>query len=114
MKKVWIVLAALCLLTTTVMGAMAVSAASSTVYGDLDGNGKINNRDLGLLQKHLNGSSVEIDEEAADVYYDGKLNNRDLGILQKFLNGSDVTLGPTEPEDPEDDNFYNDTELDWT
>ena len=112
MKKLWIVLAVLCLLTTSVMGAMAVSA-DAVMYGDLDGNGKINNRDLGLLQKHLNGSSVEINEEAADVYYDGKLNYRDLGILQKFLNGSDVTLGPEEPVIPDDDNIFNDAELSW-
>ena len=114
MKKVWIMLTVLCLLATTVLGALAVSAASTTMYGDLDGNGKINNRDLGLLQKHLNGTSVDINLEAADVYYDGKINNRDLGILQKFLNGMDVTMGPEEPDVPGDDNIYNDTELDWT
>ena len=113
MKKLWIILAALCLLTTSVVGAMAVSA-DSVMYGDLDGNGKLNNRDLGLLQKYLNGTSVDMDEEAADVYYDGKLNNRDLGLLQKFLNGSDVTMGPEEPDIPDDDNIFNDTELDWT
>lgn len=113
MKKLWIVLAVLCLLTTSVLGAMAVSA-DAVVYGDLNGDGKVNNRDLGLFQKYLNGTVVAIDEQAADVYYDGKLNNRDLGILQKFLNGSDVTLGPEEPVLPDDDNIYNDTELDWT
>ena len=113
MKKLWIVLAALCLLTTSVMGAMAVSA-DTLVYGDVNGDGSINNRDLGLFQKHLNGSDVAIDLAAADVYYDGKVNNRDLGILQKFLNGSDVTMGPEEPEMPDDDNIFNDTELDWS
>lgn len=113
MKKLWIVLTVLCLLATSVLGAMAVSAAD-VVYGDVNGDGKINNRDLGLFQKHLNGSDVDIDEEAADVYYDGKLNNRDLGILQKFLNGGDVTLGPDEPDVPNDDNIFNDTELDWS
>ena len=113
MKKVLIVLAALCLLTTAVLGVMAVSA-DSVMYGDLNGDGKINNRDLGLFQKYLNGTAVDINEDAADVYYDGKLNNRDLGILQKFLNGSDVTMGPEEPDIPGNDDIFNDTELDWT
>ena len=54
--------------------------------GDVNGDGKINNRDLGLLQKYLNGSDVTVDELAADLNGDGKLNNRDLGLLQKLLN----------------------------
>ena len=112
MKKMWIILAALCLLTTAVMGVLTVSAGS-VVYGDVNGDGNINNRDLGLLQKHLNGSAVDVDLDAADVFYDGKVNNRDLGLLQKYLNGGDVTLGPDEPVLPPDDNKYNDTELEW-
>lgn len=85
MKKMWIILAALCLLTTAVMGVLTVSAGS-VVYGDVNGDGNINNRDLGLLQKYLNGSDVTVDELAADLNADGKLNNRDLGLLQKLLN----------------------------
>lgn len=111
MKKVFIVLAVLCLLTTAVAGVLAVSA-DAIVYGDLDGNGKVNNRDLGLMQKYLNGSDESIDEAAADVDDNGKVNNRDLGRLQQYLNGYDVTLGPEQPEG--DDNIYNDTELDWS
>ncbi len=62
-------------------------------YGDADGNGKINNRDLALLQQMINGWEVEIDESAADVDGNGKINNRDLALLQQFINGWDVTLG---------------------
>ena len=80
MKKFWIVAAALCLLLTATLGVLSVNAGSGILYGDADGNGKI--------------------------------NNRDLGLLQKYLNDDDVTLGPTEPA--EDDNYFNDTELDWT
>ena len=111
MKKVWIVLAALCLMMTAVLGVVAVSA-EDIVYGDADGNGKINNRDLGILQKYLNDDDVVIDLDAMDVDCNGKVNNRDLGILQKYLNDDDVTLGPDEPELDED--IYNDTELDWS
>jgi hypothetical protein len=46
----------------------------------------VNNRDLGLLQRHLNGWSVDINLEACDVNGDGKVNNRDLAMLQKQLN----------------------------
>ncbi|MBR2319545.1 MAG: hypothetical protein IKA50_02000, partial [Clostridia bacterium] len=65
----------------------------SVVFGDTDGNGKVNNRDLGLLQQFVNGFDVVIDEVAADVTGDGKVNNRDLGLLQQFVNGWDVELG---------------------
>ena len=114
MKKFWIVLAALCLLMTTVMGVMSVSAGK-IIYGDANGDGKVNNRDLGLLQQYLNEWDVEINEAACDVNDDGKVNNRDLGLFQQYLNEWDVTLGPVNPEPPEgDDNIFNDVELDWT
>ena len=53
--------------------------------GDVNGDGKVNNRDLGLLQKYLNGASIEI-SAATDLDGNGKINNRDLGLLQKLLN----------------------------
>ena len=57
--------------------------------GDANNDGKINNRDLGVLQQYLNGvdlSGKTFDVLAADVNGDGKVNNRDLGMLQKMLN----------------------------
>ena len=110
MKKTGIILMALCLLLTAVMGVVSVSA-DAVVYGDVDGNGKINNKDLGRLQQYLNDWDVTVNEAAADVTDDGKVNNKDLGRLQQYLNDWDVTLGP---EVSGDDNIYNDTELDWT
>ena len=100
MKKVLLVLSALCLMVLSVAGVVAVSA-EDVVYGDLDNSGKVNNRDLGLLQRYINGvSGTTIDEALADVDASGKINNRDLGRLQQYLNGYDVTLGPKEPEVP--------------
>lgn len=56
------------------------------VAGDANGDGKVNNRDLGMLQRYLNGWNIEVDATAADLSGDGKVNNRDLGMLQKKLN----------------------------
>lgn len=100
MKRVLCVLLAVALLLAVSATAATVTSAATVMYGDVTGDGKINNRDLGLFQKYLNGSNVAIDLEAADVYYDGKVNNRDLGFLQKYLNGTDVHLGPEEPVVP--------------
>ena len=72
--------------TDMVKDVELVASAPSATLGDLDGNGKVNNRDLGLMQKHLNGSAVDIIEAAADMDGNGKINNRDLGLLQKQLN----------------------------
>ena len=54
--------------------------------GDADGNGKVNNRDLGRLQQHLNEWVVTIDSDACDLDGNGRVNNRDLGLLQRLLN----------------------------
>ena len=57
--------------------------------GDVDGNGKINNRDLGLLQLYLNDGDLTDKAfvlAACDLDGNGRINNRDLGLLQKQLN----------------------------
>ncbi|MBR2319607.1 MAG: dockerin type I repeat-containing protein [Clostridia bacterium] len=61
--------------------------------GDVNGDGKINNKDLGLLQQYLNGWMVTVSEKGADANGDGKVNNKDLGLLQQYLNGWNVELG---------------------
>lgn len=58
----------------------------TVLVGDADGNGKVNNRDLGRLQQYLNEWDVEIDTASADLDGNGKINNRDLGLLQQLLN----------------------------
>ena len=65
----------------------------AAIPGDADGNGKVNNKDLGMLQQHLNDWPVTINTDAMDVNKDGRINNKDLGMLQQYLNDWDVTLG---------------------
>ena len=57
--------------------------------GDINEDGKINNRDLGALQLYLNDDDLAgkaFNEQAADLDGNGKINNRDLGKLQQLLN----------------------------
>ena len=60
--------------------------------GDVNSDGSVNNKDLGVLRRYLNDWDVEIDEIASDVNADGSVNNKDLGILRRYLNDWDVTL----------------------
>ena len=57
-----------------------------SVRGDVNGDGKVNNRDLGILQRYLNGWDVDMDMIGSDLTEDGRVNNRDLGLLQQMLN----------------------------
>ncbi len=86
----------------------SVSVVSYTP-GDVNNDGKVNVKDLGLMQQYLNGWEVEIVKAAADVNGDDKINVKDLGLMQQHLNGWDVELlpggpslgGGSQPENPD-------------
>ena len=73
----------------TVNGGVEIGSADY-VLGDLDGNGRINNRDMGMLQQYINEWPVNINVDAADLDGNGRVNNRDLGKLQQIINEWDI------------------------
>lgn len=62
--------------------------------GDLNGDNKINSKDIALMQKHIIGmQELEGENRAlADVTEDGKINSRDLAYLQKIVLGKDLSI----------------------
>lgn len=63
------------------------------LYGDVDNNGIVNRVDLLRLSKYFAGTSVTINEKAADVNADGTLDASDLLHLSKYFAGWNVKLG---------------------
>ena len=76
--------------TCNVCGEKRVIAV--IIPGDVNGDGTVNNKDLGVLRRYLNDWDVEIDEQASDVNDDGSVNNKDMGLLRRYLNDWDVVL----------------------
>ena len=64
----------------------------STIPGDINGDTKVNMKDIVLLQQYLNGWNVAIDEAAANVNGDSTINMKDIVLLQQYLNGWEVVL----------------------
>ena len=60
--------------------------------GDINGDGKVNNKDVTRLQKYLKGDDVEVVTFNLDTNGDGSVNNKDLTRLQRFVKGLDVEL----------------------
>ncbi len=60
--------------------------------GDINGDGKVNTKDLTRLMKYINHEDVECTEKALDVNGDGKVNTKDLTRLMKYINHEDVEI----------------------
>ena len=76
---------------TTAWAATATSL-STTVAGDINGDGSVNNKDLTRLMKYLAGSAVDVAWNAVDVNGDGKENAKDLARFKKYMAGFDVEV----------------------
>ncbi len=63
---------------------------SEQLKGDVNGDGKVNSRDIAVIQKHLTGMSIIVDAkvlDAADYNEDSKINSRDIAAINKMLLG---------------------------
>ena len=71
------------------VGDTLVQQYEIVVYGDINGDGKVSNLDLVLMQKQILGIESQSGSrlEAANVSKDGGISNKDLVILQKHILG---------------------------
>ena len=63
------------------------------LYGDANGDGRVNGLDLVALRQHLAGWDIIVDASALDVTGDDRCNALDLVRLRQYLAGWDVPLG---------------------
>lgn len=87
------------LLTGTLIAASAVAAVSvsaaepeKVIFGDINGDGKVNSKDLTRLMKYVSGE--KIDAYGADLNGDGKENAKDLTRLMKYIADPDSVEVP--------------------
>ena len=69
-------------------GKVSYEVASSVVYGDVNGDGKINTADAAITYASVN-KKITLKEEqlkAADVNGDGKVNAADAAIIYAYVN----------------------------
>ncbi len=80
---------------TTCTGNATYTAVFENLYtpGDINGDGKVDLKDLARLRKYLAGADVEINMNSADVNGDGKVDLKDLARLRKYFAGANVELG---------------------
>ena len=67
-------------------------AYTGHITGDINGDDKVNNKDLTRLFQYLSDWDVEINEVALDVNGDGSVNNKDLTRLFQYLSEWDVEI----------------------
>ncbi len=81
----------------TILASIAVFFASSVlaarVPGDVNKDGKVNNKDVVALFRYVsNGIATNVDEKACDCNGDGKKNNKDVVYLFRYASGSDLEI----------------------
>ena len=66
-------------------------------FGDVNGDGRVDDRDFLLLQQRVGSMPVNIIEKTADVNVDGIIGVTDLLMVQQFFVGLPVILGIPQP-----------------
>ena len=82
-----------CTVCKTVLSEEVIPQLTSEhLAGDINRDGKVNNKDLTRLFQYLSDWEVEVDEAVLDVNGDGKINNKDLTRLFQYLSDWDVVI----------------------
>ncbi len=87
MKKSLIKLISVILCVIMVAAAISIAEAKELTAGDVNIDGKVNNKDVTALFRYLNGESLSVDEMACDTDGSGFSDNKDVVNLFRYLSG---------------------------
>lgn len=85
------------LLPTLPMGALTAFAQDNTLYGDADGNGRVELLDVNLMERYIAGeeeAKASIHFTEADVNADGTIDDTDVQMVKEYLVGNLDSLTP--------------------
>ena len=69
--------------------------ADEILYGDANGDGDVNMKDVLTLRKHLAGIEIMLHPLNSDANGDGEINMKDVLMIRKYMAGLIDKLGPT-------------------
>ncbi len=100
MKKriVSLVLTFSILLSMVPLNALTAFAQNTILYGDADGNGKVELLDVNLMERYIEGdekAQTSIYFTEADVNADGAIDDIDVDMVKNYLVGNRNSLTPT-------------------
>ena len=81
----------------------SVVGAAAFLYGDANGDGVVNLKDVTELRRQLSAGDIELNDQnrGLDVNADGSANLKDITHLQRYLAGGWGIELPTAPEEPD-------------
>ncbi len=85
------------LLPTLPIGSLMAFAQDNTLYGDADGNGKVELLDVNLMERYIAGeeeAKASIHFTEADVNADGTIDDTDVQMVKDYLVGNLDSLTP--------------------
>ena len=75
---------------------------TSTKYGDINGDGVVNSKDLVRLMKVIADPDADIEAYGTDLNGDGKVNSKDLVHLMKIIADPDMYPDTSDSSDTDD------------
>ena len=80
---------AVVLVCIPIIGFAAVNAENSHSYGDINGDGDINTKDIVRLMKYIANNGEGIEAYGTDLNNDNVTNSKDLVRLMKYIANGD-------------------------
>lgn len=102
MKKTLFRIISAILCIASISALILSTSAVSGIAGDVNRDGNVDNKDVTVLFRYLNGVSVTADETACDTNGDGNTDNKDVVTLFRYLSGTpgiQIYYGKDEPVD---------------